>query len=137
MSERALVSKELASLFNIFSHPDRIRIAEELRDRELNVKELQEILGISHSRVSQHVGQLKSHRLLLERHEGRCRYYRLAKPELAQWILGGLAFLDTTMPAIKRINDAVTKVQEVWGARSASSARSEPAKDQQAKGQQA
>ena len=71
MPERTLVTKELAQLLGVLSHPHRIRIVEELRAGECDVKSLQELLGISHAGVSQHLALLRAHRLVEERREGR------------------------------------------------------------------
>lgn len=115
MSYRRLVTAELASLFNALSHPDRVRIVEELRNRELNVNELEEILEISHSRVSQHLGVLKNHRLVATRREGRRVYYRLENPELAGWLLQGLDFVAAEIEHSSRLQSAMKQARKVWG----------------------
>ena len=112
---RQLVTKELASLFNALSHPDRVRIVEELRNRELNVNELEEILEISHSRVSQHLGVLKNHRLVITRREGRRVYYRLQTPLLAGWLLQGLDFVAAEIEHSTKLESAVKQARKVWG----------------------
>lgn len=114
MAERALVSRELASLFSLLGHPDRVRIIEELRQKEQNVTQLQDILGISHSRVSQHIAKLKAHRLLKERRQGRSHYFSLVKPDIADWILAGLHYLESNMPSHDDLHDAIPLVQEAW-----------------------
>lgn len=113
---RDIVTAELASLFSALSHPDRVRIVEELRDRELNVNELEEILGISHSRVSQQLGILKNHRLVITRREGRRVYYRLESPALAVWLLKGLDFVAAEIEHGSRLETAVKRARKVWGA---------------------
>lgn len=114
MTDQHVVSKELAALLGVLSHPDRIQIIELLRHKEHNVSSLSKLLGISNSRVSQHLTLLRSHRLLLERHEGRRHYFRLSKPSLATWLIEGLQFLDTEMPAVGDIHSAVSKVRDLW-----------------------
>lgn len=114
MPARDLVTKELASLFAVFSHPHRIRIVEELREEEHDVSSLQKILDIGHSRVSQHLSQLRSHRLVQERREGRHHYYRLVNPELAQWLLKGLRFIEAELANNKQIHEAVEEVRSLW-----------------------
>lgn len=115
MAYRRLVTAELASLFGALSHPDRVRIVEELRNRELNVNELEEILEISHSRVSQHLSVLKNHRLVVTRREGRRVYYRLHNPELAGWLLHGLDFVAAEFEHSSRLESAVKQARKVWG----------------------
>jgi len=114
MPARSVVTEELARLFNILSHPHRIRIVEELRDRECDVNTLQDILGISHSRVSQHLAKLRSHRLVTERREGRHVFYRLLQPQLARWLLDGLQFLEGRYERADAIREAVDEVRTLW-----------------------
>ncbi|MDF1661007.1 MAG: metalloregulator ArsR/SmtB family transcription factor [Planctomycetota bacterium] len=114
MPARDLVTKELASLLGVFSHPHRIRIVEELRSGEHDVNALQELLQISHSRVSQHLSQLRSHKLVSERREGRHHYYSLAKPELATWLLQGLNFIEAEMSNVDEIHNACEEVRGLW-----------------------
>ena len=92
MPHRVLVTKELAALFAVFAHPHRIRLIEELRDGECDVKSLQHALGISHSGVSQHLMVLRAHRLVCERREGRHVLYGLRQPGMASWLLEATEF---------------------------------------------
>lgn len=115
MAYRRLVTQELANFFGALSHPDRVRIVEELRNRELNVNELEEILGISHSRVSQHLGVLKNHRLVATRRDGRKVYYSLENPDLAGWLLQGLDFVAAEIEHGSRLRSAVQQAKKVWG----------------------
>lgn len=114
MPERLLVSKELAALLGVLSHAHRIRIVEELRDRELDVNSLQEILGISHSGVSQHLALLRAHRIVVERREGRHVYYRLRQPELAAWLIAGIEFVAGSPGDYEEFRSAVERVKTLW-----------------------
>lgn len=114
MPERLLVSKELAALLGVLSHPHRIRIIEELRDQELDVNSLQEILGISHSGVSQHLGLLRAHRIVVERREGRHVFYRLRQPELAAWLVEGMEFIGGSPGDYEELRSAVERVKVLW-----------------------
>lgn len=114
MSARELVTKELASLLSVFSHPHRICIVEELRNAEHDVNALQNLLGISHSRVSQHLSTLRSHKLVSERREGRHHFYSLAKPELAMWLLEGLDFIEAEISNDEEIHSACEVVRGLW-----------------------
>lgn len=114
MPARELVTKELASLLSVFSHPHRIRIVEELREGEHDVNGLQKILQVSHSRVSQHLSQLRSHKLVSERRQGRHHHYSLAKTELASWLLQGLDFIESEMSNVDEIHSACEEVKSLW-----------------------
>lgn len=117
MPSRQVATQSLARLFNSLSHPHRVRIVEELRDQEKNVKELEELLGISHSRVSQHLSVLRAHSLVAERREGRRVYYHLTRPALAQWIVEGLDFVEgqLDMERGQAVRSAVQEVRHLWG----------------------
>ena len=114
MPHRKLVTKEMAAIFGVFSHPARIEIIEELRGGDKDVNQLQDTLEVSHSRVSQHLSVLRTHRLVTERREGRHVFYRLTQPALADWLLGGLQFLEAEANATAEIHSAIQKVREMW-----------------------
>jgi len=109
-----MVSKELANLLGVLSHPQRIRIVEEVRNRELDVNSLQEILGISHSGVSQHLALLRAHRIVAERRDGRHVYYRLRQPELAAWLIAGVGFISGSPGDYEEFQSAVERVKSLW-----------------------
>ena len=114
MPHRLLVTKELADFLGVLSHPHRIRIVEELRDAERDVNSLQEILGISHSGVSQHLTLLRSHRLVSERREGRRVFYQLRQPEIASWLMEATRFLEKESAAAAELRKAIDKTRKSW-----------------------
>jgi ArsR family transcriptional regulator len=67
--------------------PTRLRILSALRENELSVAELQEVLGIGQSRISNHLAQLKAVGLLRDRREGQKAYYRRAEVGREIWSL--------------------------------------------------
>jgi DNA-binding transcriptional ArsR family regulator len=114
MPNRTLIAKDLAEFFGVLSHPDRLRIVEELRGGELDVNALQALLGISHSRTSQNLAVLRMQRIVAERREGRHVYYRLLQPKLAAWILQGLQFLEAEMAGAEQRRTALAEVKQIW-----------------------
>lgn len=114
MPWRALLSKEMADFLGILAHPHRLRILHELRNSELDVNSMQELLGVSHSRVSQHLSTLRAHRIVLERREGRHVYYRLQDPGLAQWLLDGLKYVQMDSAHQSEIQEALKKSRQGW-----------------------
>lgn len=114
MPSRSLVAKELGLLFGVFSHPDRIRIVEELRDGEKDVNALQAALNVTHSRTSQNLAILRSHRIVAERREGRHVFYRLLNPAIAHWVLEGLAFIEPDLEFVERRRTAIEEVRQLW-----------------------
>ena len=114
MPSRHLVAKELGQLFSVFSHPDRIRIVEELRDGERDVNALQAALDVTHSRTSQNLAVLRAHRIVDERREGRHVFYRLVTPEIAGWVLDGLRFIEAELAQVERRRSAIEEVRQLW-----------------------
>ena len=74
-------------LLGALADPTRLRILSALRENELSVAELQEVLGIGQSRISNHLSQLKSVGLLRGRREGQKAYYRRAEVGREIWSL--------------------------------------------------
>jgi len=74
-------------LLSALADPTRLRILAALRENELSVAELQEVLGIGQSRISNHLAQLKSEGLLRDRREGQKAYYRRAEMGREIWSL--------------------------------------------------
>lgn len=122
MPHRQLIAKELGQLFSVFSHPDRIRIVEELRDGERDVNALQAALSTTHSRVSQNLAILRAHRLVSERREGRHVHYRLVNPDMARWVLEGLRFIEADLEHEQRRRSAIEEVRQLWRPESEGSA---------------
>ncbi|MEL6447138.1 MAG: metalloregulator ArsR/SmtB family transcription factor [Pseudomonadota bacterium] len=94
MPSREVIAKELAEIFKLVSHPDRIRIIEELAKEEQDVNTLASALSLPGTRVSQHLSKLRAYRFVEERRDGRHHYYHLTHPEIAQWIVDGVEFIE-------------------------------------------
>jgi len=116
MPYRAVVSAELAKLFSVLSHPVRIRIIEELKKEDLTVGTLKDMLGITHSAVSQQLAVLRSHHLVNEMRQGRNVFYHLRRPELAEWIMEGVTFISPDTSELEQMMSAIQSVRDVWGA---------------------
>ncbi|MGB9610447.1 MAG: ArsR/SmtB family transcription factor [Bryobacteraceae bacterium] len=113
--ERALIAKELAELLGAIAHPHRLRILVELHHGEMDVNSLQQILGISHSSVSQNLAILRAHHLVRERRQGRHVYYSLSEPAFADWLLAGLRFLETGLARHQEeIRSAAEAARRMW-----------------------
>lgn len=114
MPHRALVAKELAGLLGVLAHPHRIRIIEELRGGERDVTSLKAVLEISHSGVSQHLMQLRAHRLVAERREGRRVIYHLRHPDIALWLTEAMCFIESESVETDRLHKAIKKSRAAW-----------------------
>lgn len=117
MPARRLVSKELAEVFKVLSHPDRIRLIEELRVGEKDVNTLTEALELPGPRVSQHLGLLRLHRIVEERREGRHHFYHLVQPDFADWIVEGLTYVEGRMSGISESD--IRSARQLWTASTA------------------
>jgi DNA-binding transcriptional ArsR family regulator len=120
MPDRLVVAKELADIFKIIAHPDRIRIIEELGSGEKDVNTLVEHLELPGPRVSQHLGLMRANRIVEERREGRHHYYHLIQPDMANWIIEALSFVEGRASVISKT--AINRARDLWTAPSNSEA---------------
>lgn len=112
MASRNIVAKELAELFKIISHPDRLRLVEELRFDGRDVNTLAESLDLPQARVSQHLSLMRAHRLVDESRDGRRHLYKLRQPEIADWIVSGLDFINEPMRGITQ--EDIHNARRLW-----------------------
>jgi DNA-binding transcriptional ArsR family regulator len=117
MPQRQLVARELADVFKIVAHPDRIRIIEELRTDEKDVNTLVEALELPGPRVSQHLSLMRAHRIVEERRDGRHHFYHLIQPEIANWIVEGLNYVEGRMSGVSK--SAINSARELWSVNNA------------------
>jgi len=112
MPARLIVSRELADLFKLLAHADRLRLIEELRLGEKDVNGLAAALGLPATRVSQHLALLRAQRLVKDRRAGRSHFYSLSQPHLAAWIVEALQFVDIR----NRLGEAehIDSVRALW-----------------------
>lgn len=69
-----------ARIIKAMAHPARLFILEKLKDGELCVNELRDLLGLDVSTVSRHLSLLKSEGLVFDEKRGNCVYYNLRVP---------------------------------------------------------
>ncbi|MEM8772683.1 MAG: metalloregulator ArsR/SmtB family transcription factor [Pseudomonadota bacterium] len=122
MPSRQIVAKELADIFRVIAHADRIRLIEELRSGESDVNSLAEALELPGSRVSQHLSLLRAHRLVEDRREGRRHFYHLSQPEIAGWIVEGVDFLLGRAAGVSA--SEIKSARRLWGERKPATAAS-------------
>lgn len=78
------VSEVKAELFKALAHPARIRVLEVLSEGEHSVGDMQPLVGIESSHLSQQLGILRRAGLVTSRKEGASVIYSLADPALAE-----------------------------------------------------
>jgi len=67
----------IVKTLKVVADPNRLRILLLLKDEELSVAELQEILSMGQSTISTHLSQLKQAELVEDRRTGKSNMYRL------------------------------------------------------------
>jgi DNA-binding transcriptional ArsR family regulator len=82
---------ELAvEIFKMLADPTRIRIVLALRDSELSVNTLANVVRKSPAAVSQHLAKLRLARIVATRHEANRVFYRLANEHAHQLVAGAV-----------------------------------------------
>ena len=109
---RFIAIQELADLLGALSHPDRIRIVEELRAGELDVNHLAAVLELPQARVSQLLAVLRAKRVVRKRREGRHAFYSLESPRMADWLLEGLDFLEARVRESEEMRASVARARD-------------------------
>lgn len=67
-----------SKLLKALAHPKRLEIIHLLRGQELNVTEIQKMLGLSQPNLSQHLQLLKQSEVLTSRKDGKQVFYKLS-----------------------------------------------------------
>lgn len=78
------LSEVKAELFKALAHPARVRVLEVLTDGERSVGDLQPLVGIELSHLSQQLGVLRRAGLVTARKERSSVYYSLRHPLVAE-----------------------------------------------------
>src|SRR5438309_8057287 len=78
------ISELKAELFRALAHPARIRVLEVLAEGERSVGEMQPLVGIESSHLSQQLGVLRRAGLVVTRKEGSSVYYAIRDPDLVE-----------------------------------------------------
>jgi len=78
------ISELKAELFRALAHPGRIRILEKLVDGERSVGELQPLVGLELSHLSQQLGVLRRADLVTARKDGAQVFYSVRDPNLGK-----------------------------------------------------
>src|SRR5215207_6775314 len=82
---------ELAvEIFTMLADATRVRIVLALRDGELSVNTLADVVGKSPAAVSHHLAKLRLARIVTTRHEGNRVFYRLANEHALELVTGAV-----------------------------------------------
>lgn len=90
-----------ANLFKALAHPARIRVLEILsaNSRRTAVSEILDATGLEPTLLSQHLGQLKRHRVVTAERVGNTVYYELSHPSISELLVIARRFLADTLRA--------------------------------------
>lgn len=69
-------------LYKALANQKRVEIVHLLRDKELSVTKMQEMLGLPQANLSQHLAVLREHGLVQSRRNGKTIYYKLSHKNL-------------------------------------------------------
>ena len=108
--------RELMAVTRALADENRIRILLALREQELCVCQLTELLGLAPSTVSKHVSILRQALLLEGRKEGRWVFYRLAEKEAPKAVRSALRWLTDSLADSTRIaadNDRLREILKI------------------------
>jgi DNA-binding transcriptional ArsR family regulator len=91
------LSEVKAELFKALAHPARVRALEVLAEGERTVSELQPLVGIESSHLSQQLGVLRRAGLVTTRKEGSSVVYTLRDPLVAELLRTAKRLLVATL----------------------------------------
>lgn len=77
-------AEQAAALLASMANPKRLLVLCSMIDRERSVGELAELVGLSSSALSQHLGKMRALGLVATRRDGQTIYYRLASQEVRE-----------------------------------------------------
>jgi DNA-binding transcriptional ArsR family regulator len=82
VDEMLVSAREAAEFLKALAHESRLLILCLLTERERTVGELEQILDIRQSAVSQQLARLRADDLVVARRDGKNIYYAIARPEV-------------------------------------------------------
>ncbi len=71
-------------LYKALASQKRVEIIHLLRDQELSVSEMQDMLGLPQANLSQHLSVLREHGVVETRRNGTAIYYKLSHPNIVK-----------------------------------------------------
>jgi DNA-binding transcriptional ArsR family regulator len=78
--------REASEAMQAMAHPLRLKILCLVGNQELSVLEIVEAVGTTQSNISQHLGVLRDHGILVSRKEGNKVFYRIEDPRILKMI---------------------------------------------------
>jgi len=107
------VFKSISDFYGLLANSDRVKILGLLINQERDVHDLQEMLGISQSRVSQHLKLLKLNKIVEERRDGKHVYYHVKDANVSSVVASALQFYMLTINDPKELN-LLSELLNLW-----------------------
>ena len=113
---------KITEVLQVLSDSTRLRMLRLLKQEELSVAELQEILEMGQSRISSHLSLLRRHSMVSVRKEGKKTFYALITENSEQYDIVKLSisiesneeFWETDQSSLQRILDRRRRVSESY-----------------------
>jgi ArsR family transcriptional regulator len=96
--------RKKADRLRILAHPTRLAILEELSRGAKCVTDIQDLLDVPQSNVSQHLTALRHEQIVDYHEDGKLRCYYITRPKLVEKLL---AFLSEEYPVERRSPESV------------------------------
>jgi ArsR family transcriptional regulator len=97
------LSEIKAELFKALAHPGRVRVLEILRDGERSVAELQPLVALEASHLSQQLAVLRRARVVTTRRDGARVVYAIADDEIVELLAVARQFLINRLSASQEL----------------------------------
>lgn len=105
--------RDFVAAAKALSDPGRVRILLALREGELCVCQLVELLGLASSTVSRHMSILDRADLVRGRRDGRWAYYRRSGTDAPEAVRATLAWIDATAGTTDVALDDASRLAEI------------------------
>jgi DNA-binding transcriptional ArsR family regulator len=107
------VVREFLSITKALSDESRLRALLTVKDGELCLCQIIEVLGLSPSTVSKHMNVLQQAGLVRRRKEGKWHFYRLADGEASRVARGALSWALDELKADPRVREDSRRIRDV------------------------
>lgn len=105
--------RHLLSITKALADPSRLRILWALRDGELCVCQIMELLALAPSTVSRHLSVLATGGLVESRKEGRWAYYRLPGRSASSEVRGALRWVESVREQEPAAQEDAARLEEI------------------------